>query len=69
MCRCRRIWQRFCPEHTGTLDGYPLTQRGRGLEALGLAMLSSCLGGFISSLALLFISPLLAQVALKFGSA
>ncbi len=51
------------------LDGYPLTQRGRGLEALGLAMLSSCLGGFISSLALLFISPLLAQVALKFGSA
>ena len=51
------------------LDGYPLTQRGRGLEALGTAMLSSCLGGFLSSVALLFISPFLAEVALKFGSA
>lgn len=51
------------------LDGYPLTLQGRGLEALGTAMVSSMIGGTISAIALLFMSPLLTTVALKFGSA
>lgn len=51
------------------LDGYPLTLRGEGLTALGISMTSSMCGGAMSGLALLFISPLLAAVALKFGSA
>lgn len=51
------------------LDGYPLTLQGRGLEALGTAMVSSTIGGTISAIALLFMSPLLASAALKFGSA
>lgn len=51
------------------LDGYPLTLQGRGLEALGTAMVSSMIGGTLSAFALLFLSPLLAAVALRFGSA
>ena len=54
---------------TTAMDGYPLTLQGRGLEALGTAMVSSMIGGTISAIALLFLSPLLASVALKFGSA
>lgn len=50
------------------LDGYPLTRQGRGLEALGVSMLSSAIGGLVSAVALLFLSSLLAKVSLKFGS-
>ena len=38
------------------LDGYPLTRQGRGLEALGISILSSALGGLLSGVALLFLS-------------
>lgn len=51
------------------MDGYPLTQQGRGLEALGTSMVCSMIGGVISAIALMFLSPILANVALKFGSA
>ena len=50
------------------LDGYPLTKQGRGLEALGVSMTSSMIGGTISAIALLFLSPPLATLSLKFGS-
>lgn len=50
------------------LDGYPMTQQGRGLEALGVSMTSSMIGGLISAIALLFLSPPLAALSLKFGS-
>lgn len=50
------------------LDGYPLTLKGRGLEALGVSMTSSMIGGIISAIALLFLSPPLAALSLKFGS-
>ena len=49
-------------------DGYPLTQRGEALKALNTSIFSSTLGGIISALALLLISPLLARVALFFDS-
>ncbi|SFL53860.1 tripartite tricarboxylate transporter permease [Halanaerobium salsuginis] len=50
-----------------TFDGYPLTQKGKAGKALGTAVVVSFLGGVISFLILIFASPLLAKVALKFG--
>ena len=50
------------------LDGYPLTKQGRGLETLGVSMTSSMIGGTISAIAMLFLSPPLAALSLKFGS-
>jgi putative tricarboxylic transport membrane protein len=48
-------------------DGYPLAQKGRTQDAIGLAMTASSLGGLIGGLVLLFLSPLLAAFALKFA--
>lgn len=50
-----------------TLDGYPLTQQGQSGRALGLAVGSSAIGGFIGACVLLVIIQPLATVALKFG--
>jgi len=49
------------------LDGYPLAQKGKSSLATGLAVVSSSLGGLIGGIFLIFTSPLLARVALKFG--
>ena len=49
------------------LDGYPLTQKGRGGEAMGMALWSSVIGDVISTVALIFGALLLAQLATKFG--
>lgn len=49
------------------LDGYPLTQKGRGGEAMGMALWSSVIGDAISTIALIFGAILLAQLATKFG--
>ncbi len=49
------------------LDGFPMAVKGRGGEAIGLAVASSSVGGMIGGLFLVFLSPLLADVALKFG--
>ena len=49
-------------------DGYPMTQRGEALKALNTSIFSSVLGGVVSALALLLISPLLARIALFFDS-
>lgn len=48
-------------------DGYPLMKKGHGLEALSVCMTSSTFGGISSALVLLFLSPVLASMALKFG--
>lgn len=50
-----------------TLDGYPMTVRGEGLRAIGITTFSSFIGGIIGAVALLFIAPPLAQIAVKFG--
>src|SRR6056297_137861 len=50
-----------------TLDGYPMTINGEADKALKISITSSVTGGVISALALLFISPPLAKIALKFG--
>ncbi|WP_424987183.1 tripartite tricarboxylate transporter permease [Microbulbifer sp. S227A] len=51
------------------LDGYPLTQEGRGGEAMGMALWASVIGDTISTVALIFGAILLAQLATRFGPA
>lgn len=50
------------------MDGHPMAQRGEAGKALGLGIFSSFLGGGISIIALILIAPLLAKIALQFGS-
>lgn len=49
------------------LDGYPLAQKGQAGRALGMAAVSSVVGGTISVIVLIFFAPFLAQLAYKFG--
>ncbi len=49
------------------LDGYPLSQKGRGGEAMGMALWSSVIGDLVSTVALIFGAILLAQFATRFG--
>lgn len=49
------------------LDGHPMAAKGRSGEAIGLAVASSAVGGLIGGLFLVFLSPLLAAIALRFG--
>lgn len=51
------------------LDGYELTKQGRSGEALSMSVIASTVGGLVSVIALMFLSPLLAQVVVAFGSA
>jgi len=51
------------------LDGYPLAQQGRAVEALSAAAISSFVGGIFSSIILIMLAPRLAQLALMFGPA
>jgi putative tricarboxylic transport membrane protein len=50
-----------------TFDGYPMARRGEGERAILIATFSSVYGGIIGVIFLLFLSPPLASVALKFG--
>lgn len=49
-------------------DGYALTQKGRGLEAMGMSTVSSMIGGALSGVALLTLAPLLGKVTLLFSA-
>jgi putative tricarboxylic transport membrane protein len=48
-------------------DGFPMAQKGRAQDAIGLSMTASALGGLIGGAVLLFFSPLLARFALNFA--
>ncbi len=50
------------------LDGYPMAQRGEAGRAIGIATLSSVLGGFFGLIMLMLCAPLVVMVARKFGS-
>lgn len=50
-----------------TFDGFPMTQQGLAGKAIGMATTASLIGGIASAVALLFIAPALANMALKFG--
>lgn len=49
-------------------DGHALALKGQPLKALQVSTFSSGIGGIISAIALLFISPMLARVSIKFDS-
>ena len=48
-------------------DGFPMTRSGRGSEALAMGAMGSFVGGTISVLLFLFLSPPLARLGLRFG--
>lgn len=50
-----------------TLDGYKMTQKGRGGAALAIAAIGSFIAGTIGMILLTFLAPPIAQMALKFG--
>jgi len=50
-------------------DGGPMAEKGEAGKAIGIGILTSFVGGLISILALMFISPYLAKVTLAFTSA
>jgi putative tricarboxylic transport membrane protein len=52
-----------------TLDGYPMGQRGEAGKAIGIATVSSFIGGIVSAIILIFAAPQLARFALSFGPA
>ena len=49
-------------------DGHPMAQRGEAGKALGVGIVASFLGGFVSFIVLAVLAPSIARVALKFGS-
>jgi TctA family transporter len=58
------------PPHAVTcLDGYPLTKMGKGGTALGITMMSSFFAASVGIIVMIFLSPLLVEVAFKFGPA
>lgn len=55
------------PAATATcLDGYPLAQRGEAGRALGVAVVSSTIGGVFSVIVLSIAAPLMAKIAYQF---
>ena len=56
------------PPHAVTcLDGYPMTRQGKGGLALGVTMIASFFAASFGIVVMIFASPLLVSVALKFG--
>jgi putative tricarboxylic transport membrane protein len=50
-----------------TFDGFPLTRQGKGQHALVCAGIASATGAFVGGVALLLLSPPLAEFSLRFG--
>ena len=58
------------PPHAVTcLDGFPMTQQGKGGVALGVTVLASFVGASWGITEMVFLSPVLVRVALQFGPA
>jgi len=57
------------PAMMTTLDGYPMAKQGFASDALVISGVASFVGAFLATVGLMFLSPLLAQVAFKFGPA
>ncbi len=49
------------------LDGYPMSRKGHAMQALHYCFISSFVGGFLGIVLLVFFTPVLSDVALKFG--
>lgn len=52
-----------------TFEGYPMTKKGQAGYALTLSAVASFVGGMFGFLALVFLTPVLAEVAMMFGPA
>ncbi len=52
---------------TTCLDGYPLAQRGEAGRALGIATVSSTIGGVVSVVCLMAAAPIMARAAYNFA--
>ena len=50
------------------MEGYPLTRAGKAPQALGLSAVSAGIGSLLSALALMFMAPTLADLAIRFGA-
>lgn len=50
-----------------SLDGFPMAKRGDGDLAVTISCFASAFGGVVGALALLFVAPPLATIALSFG--
>lgn len=50
-----------------TFDGYPMTRNGEAVKALGAAIVASFIGTAFSILIAMFLSPVMARLALKLG--
>ena len=50
-----------------TFDGYPMAQRGEAGKALGVALLSSAIGGLFAAIVMFLLSSPLSKAALAFG--
>lgn len=55
------------PAAATALDGYPLAKKGEAGRALGMAAMSSAIGGIFSLIVLILAAPALARVAYSFG--
>ena len=56
------------PPHAVTcLDGYPMTQQGRGGVALGVTMLAAVVGAAFGIMQMIVLAPVIARVAFQFG--
>lgn len=51
-----------------TWDGYPMTQKGEGIKALGIGIAASFFGTIFSIIVLIIAAPSLARVAIQFGA-
>ncbi len=51
-----------------TFDGYPMSKKGRAVDALSMSASASAIAGFIGVFTLILISPILIEVVLLFGS-
>lgn len=52
-----------------SFDGYPLTLKGEGGRALGIAATASFVGGIISVMLMIILSPFISKFAIQFSSA
>jgi putative tricarboxylic transport membrane protein len=58
------------PPHAVTcLDGFPMTQQGKGGTALGITIIAAFIGASFGITEMIFLAPVLVQMALQFGPA
>ena len=51
-----------------TMDGYPMTLKGKGRDACGYAYVSSCIGSILAMIVVFLVQPFVSAVALRFGN-